>query len=134
MTAEEILREELKNIIPADRESMEKAKARWKSVGKPLFSLGKLEDAVIKIAGIKGKSVYSLDKKGLVIMCADNGVVAEGVTQTGQEVTAIVADNFTKKETSVCLMAEGAGGDLFPGGIGGGPEVASGHRTGDKGG
>ena len=54
MTAEEILREELKDIIPADRESMEKAKARWKSVGKPLFSLGKLEDAVIKIAGIKG--------------------------------------------------------------------------------
>ena len=25
-------------------------------------------------------------------MCADNGVVEEGVTQTGQEVTAIVAE------------------------------------------
>ena len=118
MTAEEKLREELKSIIQADRESMEKAKERWKSVGKPLFSLGKLEDAVIKIAGIKGKPAYSLDKKGLVIMCADNGVVAEGVTQTGQEVTAIVAENFTKKETSVCLMAEVAGTELFPVDIG----------------
>ena len=118
MTAEEKLREELKSIIQADRESMEKAKERWKSVGKPLFSLGKLEDAVIKIAGIKGKPAYSLDKKGLVIMCADNGVVAEGVTQTGQEVTAIVAENFTKKETSVCLMAEVAGAELFPVDIG----------------
>ena len=76
MTAEEKLREELRNIVPADRDSMEKAKQRWKSVGKPLFSLGKLEDAVIQIAGIKGKAVYSLDRKGLVIMCADNGVVA----------------------------------------------------------
>ena len=118
MTEEEKLKEELKQIIPADRESMEKAKERWKSVGKPLFSLGKLEDAVIRIAGIKGKPVYSLDRKGLVIMCADNGVVAEGVTQTGQEVTAIVAENFTKKATSVCLMAEVAGTDLFPVDIG----------------
>ena len=118
MTAEEKLREDLKQIIPADAGSMEKAKQRWKTVGKPLFSLGKLEDAVIRIAGIKGKPVYSLGRKGLVIMCADNGVVAEGVTQTGQEVTAIVAENFTKKETSVCLMAEVAGVDLFPVDIG----------------
>ena len=118
MTAEEKLREVLKQIVPADAESMEKAKQRWKTVGKPLFSLGKLEDAVIRIAGIKGKPVYSLGRKGLVIMCADNGVVAEGVTQTGQEVTAIVAENFTKKETSVCLMAEVAGVDLFPVDIG----------------
>ena len=118
MTAEEKLRQEIKHIVPADRKSMEKAEKRWKSVGKPLFSLGKLEDAVIQIAGIKEKAVYSLDRKGLVIMCADNGVVAEGVTQTGQEVTAIVAENFTKKETSVCLMAEVAGVDLFPVDIG----------------
>ena len=53
MTGEEKLQEELKQIVPADRESMEKAMERWKSVGKPLFSLGKLEDAVIRIAGIK---------------------------------------------------------------------------------
>ena len=118
MTAEEKLREDLKQIVPADAGSMEKAKQRWKTVGKPLFSLGKLEDAVIRIAGIKGKPVYSLGRKGLVIMCADNGVVAEGVTQTGQEVTAIVAENFTKKETSVCLMAEVAGVDLYPVDIG----------------
>ena len=51
-------------------------------------------------------------------MCADNGVVAEGVTQTGQEVTAIVAENFTRRATSVCLMAEIAGADLFPVDIG----------------
>ena len=118
MTAEEKLREDLKQIVPADAGSMEKAKQWWNTGGKPLFSLGKLEDAVIRIAGIKGKPVYSLGRKGLVIMCADNGVVAEGVTQTGQEVTAIVAENFTKKETSVCLMAEVAGVDLFPVDIG----------------
>lgn len=132
MTEEEKLKEELKQIIPADRESMENAKERWKSVGKPLFSLGKLEDAVIRIAGIKRKSAYSLDRKGLVIMCADNGVVAEGVTQTGQEVTAIVAENFTKKATSVCLMAEVAGTDLFPVDIGMASDVPAVTRSGYK--
>lgn len=81
--------EELKEEIkPADARSQEEAKLRWMSVAKPLFSLGKLEDAVIRMAGIKGTADFELKKKGLVIMCADNGVVAEGITQTGQEVTA----------------------------------------------
>lgn len=113
------------NIKPADVASIEEAKARWMSVAKPLFSLGKLEEAVIKMAGIKGTSVYSLDKKGLIIMCADNGVVEEGVTQTGQEVTAIVADNFTKEAASVAIMCKTAGVDVIPVDIGMVTDVAS---------
>ena len=61
----------------------------------------------------------------MLIFCADNGVVSEGVTQTGQEVTAIVADNFTKCATSVCIMAETAGVDLFPIDIGMVTDVSS---------
>lgn len=112
------LEEALQDIRPADRKSMEEAKQRWRTVGKPLFSLGKLEDAVIRMAGIKGTSVYALEKKALVILCADNGVVEEGVTQTGQEVTAVVTENFTRKAASVTLMAEVAGVDPFPVDIG----------------
>lgn len=118
----EILKEQ---IEPADRASMEHAKSRWISVAKPLFSLGKLEDVVIQIAGMKRSSQFTLKKRGLIIMCADNGVVAEGVTQTGQEVTAIVADNFTKKAASVALMSEIAGADLFPVDIGMATDVPS---------
>ena len=111
--------EYLQNAIePADRKSMETAGKRWTSVAKPLSSPGKLEDAIVKIAGMKREPLFTLEKKGLVIMCADNGVVEEGVTQTGQEVTAIVADNFTKKAASVALMSEVAGADLFPVDIG----------------
>ena len=47
-------------------------------------------------------------------MCADNGVVAEGVTQTGQEVTAIVAENFLTGDTSACVMCRQCGTDVFP--------------------
>jgi nicotinate-nucleotide--dimethylbenzimidazole phosphoribosyltransferase len=55
-----------------------------------------------------------LGKKAVVAMCADNGVVEEGVTQTGQEVTAIVAENMTRHDTSVCHMATVAHADVFP--------------------
>ena len=101
-------------IKPLDENAMEEARAHWMTVGKPLFSLGSLEDAVIQIAGIKGTSDFELRKRGLIIMCADNGVVEEGVTQTGQEVTAIVAENFLTCNTSAAIMCKKAGVDIFP--------------------
>ena len=98
---ERLLIEKFKMIKPVEKSYEEQAKRRWKTVAKPLFSLGKLEDAVIRMAGIRREADFEIKKKGLLIFCADNGVVSEGVTQTGQEVTAIVADNFTKCATSV---------------------------------
>lgn len=112
------LKEKMAQIRPADRDARADAETRWKTVGKPLNSLGKLEDAVTRMAGIRETADYEIRKKGLVVMCADNGVVAEGVTQSGQEVTAIVAENFTRRATSTCLMAELAGVDIFPVDIG----------------
>ena len=48
-------------------------------------------------------------------MCADNGVVEEGVTQTGQEVTAIVAENFLRYDTSVGVMCKQNHAEIFSG-------------------
>lgn len=104
----------LGQIQPIKYHCMEEARTHWMSIAKPLNSLGRLEEVVTKIAGILGTANVSVKKKGLVIMCADNGVVEEGISQTGQEVTAIVSENFAKHATSVCVMAECAGVDLFP--------------------
>ena len=46
------LDEALKRVGQPDRKAMELAKKRWDSVAKPLGSLGALEDAIIRIAGI----------------------------------------------------------------------------------
>lgn len=119
-------------IHPADAKSMTEARHRWISVAKPLFSLGKLEDVVIRIAGMKGNPEFSLKKRGLIIMCADNGVVEEGVTQTGQEVTAAVADNFTKRAASVVIMSEVAQVDVFPVDIGMAVDVPTVTKAGQK--
>ena len=97
---------------------MAEAQRRWDSIAHPLNSLGMLERDIIRIAGITGDPNVDLSKKAVVAMCADNGVVAEGVTQTGQEVTAIVTENMSKGDTSVCCLARVAGAEVIPVDIG----------------
>ena len=105
-------------IGPLDKNAMAEAQRRWDSIAHPLNSLGMLERDIIRIAGITGDPNVDLSKKAVVAMCADNGVVAEGVTQTGQEVTAIVTENMSKGDTSVCCMARVAGAEVIPVDIG----------------
>lgn len=112
------LEERLVGIGPLNQAAMEDARRRWNRVAKPLYSLGLLEDAVVTIAGIQGSNQVDIRKKALIIMCADNGIVEEGVTQTGQEVTAVVTENFTRGNACVCIMAERAGVDVYPVDIG----------------
>ena len=47
-------------------------------------------------------------------MCADNGVVAQGVSQTDSSVTRAVAENLSARRTSVCRMAAAAHCDVVP--------------------
>lgn len=108
----------LTHILPLDQAAMQTAKRRWDSIAKPLGSLGLLETAVIQLAGIQRTANVRIDRRAIVVMCADNGVVAESVTQTGSEVTAIVAENFTKGQTSLCAMARLANAAVHPVDIG----------------
>lgn len=112
------LEQALNSITAPDEGAKAACKRRWDSIAKPLNSLGKLESYLIKIAGMTGTSAISLDKKALVVMCADNGVVEEGVTQTGQEVTAIVSENFLKEQATASIMCRETGTDIFPVDIG----------------
>ncbi|WP_313133587.1 nicotinate-nucleotide--dimethylbenzimidazole phosphoribosyltransferase [Anaerocolumna sp.] len=104
----------LKMIEPPDKAVIAQCKKRWDNIAKPLHSLGKLEDGIIQIAGITGREQVNLDNKALVIMCADNGVVEEGVTQSTSQVTAIVSENFLDMNSCACVMAKQVGADVFP--------------------
>lgn len=112
---------EVKQIDKAARAGAVK---RWNSIAKPLHSLGVFEDIVTDIAGIQGTLNVDISKRCVLVMCADNGVVCEGVTQTGQEVTAIVTENFVKGETSVCAMARRVKADVVPVDVGVARDVA----------
>jgi nicotinate-nucleotide--dimethylbenzimidazole phosphoribosyltransferase len=94
-------------------DEMEKAQKRWDSIAKPLGSLGKLEDIVIRLAGISGHDAIDLSKKCVLVMCADNGVVDEGISQSGSDVTRIVAENMTQGMTTVNILSQSCGADVF---------------------
>lgn len=113
----------LKQIVPLDRAAMARAKYRWDSLAKPLHGLGDLEDLLIQIAGICGTERIDLRRKCVVVMCSDNGVVEEGISQTGQEVTAIITENLSAGTSTVCHMARAAGADVIPVDIGVSREV-----------
>lgn len=94
------------------------AKKHWNNIAKPLNGLGDFEDIIVKIAGIQNTEHVDISKKALVIMCADNGIVEENVSQSGQDVTAIVAANMASRKSSVCLMAGYTGAQVIPVDIG----------------
>lgn len=102
----ERLSNQLNQISEPDKKAASEAKQRWDSVAKPLGSLGLLEDALIRIAALTGSADIDLSVRRLYLMCADNGVVAQNVTQTGSEVTARMADSFAAGKSSACRMAK----------------------------
>lgn len=76
---EQSLQDQLNKIRPISKEHQAQCKAYWDQIGKPLHSLGRLEDAWAQIAGIRGTAKPVIKNKRLIVMCADNGVVEEGV-------------------------------------------------------
>jgi len=89
-----------------DLDSESAAKRHWNSIAKPLGGLGLLEDMISKIAGMRGTPRVSLKNRTAVIMCADNGVVSEGVSQSDSSVTASVAKEIALGRSSVNLLAK----------------------------
>ncbi len=113
-----MLEEYLQRIRPIHQVSMAQAQEKWDNIAKPLHSLGRLEDMVVQLAGISGSASLAPRKKAVLIFCADNGVVETGVTQSTNEVTAVVTENFTKGIASINSLSRVCGADVFPVDIG----------------
>ncbi|MBX7394538.1 nicotinate-nucleotide--dimethylbenzimidazole phosphoribosyltransferase [Clostridium chauvoei] len=96
----------INEIEPLDEKIMKEARVRVDSLAKPLGSLGKLEDIAIKLSGITGKLKNSINKKCIIVLSSDNGVVEEGVASAPQYVTLAQTINFTKGLTGVAVLAK----------------------------
>jgi nicotinate-nucleotide--dimethylbenzimidazole phosphoribosyltransferase len=108
----ELLNSTLQGIEPLNKDAMKKAWDRLDSLTKPIGSLGELENIIAKMAGITGKVHNKINKKNVVIMCSDNGVEEEGVSNCPKSVTATVTNNFTRKITGVYVLSKFAGSDI----------------------
>lgn len=79
---------------------------------KPVGSLGKLEEIMMRLAGIQRTMKLELDPKITLIMCSDNGVCKHGVSECPQEVTRQVTTNFTKGLTGINKLSQFVHSDI----------------------
>ncbi|MBR2275335.1 MAG: nicotinate-nucleotide--dimethylbenzimidazole phosphoribosyltransferase [Lachnospiraceae bacterium] len=112
------MREEIYSLInqitPADSKAILAARRKWDSIAKPLGSLGAFEDIIAEMAGLMSTAEVSVKKPVLAVLCADNGVVEEGVSQSGQEVTLSVMRALAERKSTVSFMAEETGCEVIP--------------------
>ncbi|MFC1940126.1 nicotinate-nucleotide--dimethylbenzimidazole phosphoribosyltransferase [Chloroflexota bacterium] len=96
-------------IRPLDERAMAEARARQDILTKPQGSLGRLEGLSIQLAGIQGKVIPQVKHKVVIVMAGDHGVVAEGVGNWPQEVTAQMVYNFLGGGAGINVIARQAG-------------------------
>jgi nicotinate-nucleotide--dimethylbenzimidazole phosphoribosyltransferase len=107
-----MLEKAVKSIGTLDSDAMKKAQERLDNLTKPRGSLGMLEWLAAKVAGITGSPRPKLEKKVAVVMAADHGVVAEGVSAFPQEVTPQMVVNFLKGGAAINVLSRHVGAEV----------------------
>ncbi|MCL2045881.1 MAG: nicotinate-nucleotide--dimethylbenzimidazole phosphoribosyltransferase [Oscillospiraceae bacterium] len=111
--SKEKLKEYISQIKGLDDEAAQRAQERLDSLAKPPGSLGKLEDIAKHLSGISGQIYYNSEKRCVIVMSSDNGVVEEGVSSTPQSVTLAQTINFVRGLTGVAVIAKQFDTDLI---------------------
>ena len=81
------------------------AARRRQRLAKPPGSLGRVEDLSLQLAGIFGTDRPTVQDATLIVVAADHGVVAQGVTGYPQAVTGQMLRNFLVGGAAINVMA-----------------------------
>ncbi|MCR5657155.1 MAG: nicotinate-nucleotide--dimethylbenzimidazole phosphoribosyltransferase [Butyrivibrio sp.] len=101
-----------------NRTVFDASKEKWDSISKPIDGLGDFETLICKIAAMRGEVCPDISKRALVVMCADNGIVEEGISQSDKSITKAVAEALGKGISSACTLAKNTKVDVVPVDIG----------------
>jgi len=102
----------INSIEPLDKNALQAAKDRQAKLAKPPGSLGQLEDISVQIAGITGRVKNRIEKCRVIVLCADNGIIEEGVSSAPRSVTMAQAVNMTRHLTGMSALASYFGNDI----------------------
>lgn len=86
------------------REATSKAREIIDNKTKPPGSLGRLEDIVVKLAGILNQPKPNPDCAAVLVFAADHGVASEGVSAFPQAVTAQMVHNFVTGGAAISVL------------------------------
>ena len=95
-----------RTIAPVSEAAREAARAHQAELTKPRGSLGRLEELAVWYAAARGTfPVEPPERPALAVFLADHGVVAEGVSAYGSQVTAAMACNVMAGGAAVSVLA-----------------------------
>ncbi len=107
-----LLQETIRKIYPQDTDFRNQARERLEQIAIPHWALGDLMDLAIDLAGICRSLKPAVQKKAIVTMAGDHGVVAEGVSKFPQEVTPQMVYNFVNGGAGINALARQAGAEV----------------------
>lgn len=110
----QILQGYIEGIKPADKQAYIECIKRFDGVAKPLGGLGKLEEIVAKIGSVRETTEVRIDKREVLVCCADNGVTKCGVSQSDSSVTMNIARSLVAGTASVSIMARSIDARVCP--------------------
>jgi nicotinate-nucleotide--dimethylbenzimidazole phosphoribosyltransferase len=128
-----ILAETLAAVLPLDGAAMADAEARQASLTKPPGSLGVLEAASLRLAGIhRSCPPRPLASPAVAVFAGDHGVHAQGVTPWPQEVTASMVENLRAGGAAVNVLARQVGAQVYVVDVGVAANVPADDRVWDR--
>jgi nicotinate-nucleotide--dimethylbenzimidazole phosphoribosyltransferase len=103
------------SLAPLDIGAMDAVRARLGRLTKPAGSLGQLESLAVQLAGIRGeeRATRPLLRRSIVVMAADHGVAARGVSAYPAAVTAQMVANMRTGGAAINVLARMVGADLL---------------------
>lgn len=107
------LQELIARITDLDEKSITQIQGRLDSLTKPQGSLGQLEHLAKQLGGIQRTSRPTIQKKAVLLMAGDHGVVEEGVSAFPQEVTPQMAYNIMNGGAGINVLARQAKAEVF---------------------
>jgi nicotinate-nucleotide--dimethylbenzimidazole phosphoribosyltransferase len=128
IAAEARLRRTIAEIRPRNEAAMDAARERLDQLTKPLGSLGRLETLAVHLAGITGQARPRFLRKAVIVLAADHGVAAEGVSAYPQAVTAQMVLNFLAGGAAINVLARGVGARIVVADLGVAAELPTSDR------
>ncbi|MEE9419508.1 MAG: nicotinate-nucleotide--dimethylbenzimidazole phosphoribosyltransferase, partial [Desulfatiglandaceae bacterium] len=106
------LKEITKGIGPTDGEWIEKARQRTAQLVMPTRALGRLHEISEQLCGILKTLEPSINRRGILVMAGDHGVVEEGVSAYPQVITGEMVRTFLKGGAGINVLARHVGAEV----------------------
>ena len=107
------LSEIVNEIQPIDQEWITKARERTSQLVMPVRALGRLHEISEQVCGIRKSLLPSTNRKAVLVMAGDHGIVNEGVSAYPQEVTGAMVQTFLAGGAGINAICRYVNADVF---------------------